>query len=68
MITKLKMTYRNTCNKCGKVLVQGEECYANNQDEVLAGKAMCKACAFPKKVEAKVKTKTKAKAQAEAEE
>jgi len=49
MSTKFKMTHRNTCSKCGKALVQGEECYAENQDEVLAGKAVCKSCAFPKK-------------------
>lgn len=54
MLIKLKMPYRNSCSKCGKILVQGEECYAENQDEVLAGKAVCKSCAFPKKGKAEV--------------
>ena len=49
MLIKFKAPMRNSCNKCGKIILQGDDTYANNMDEVLAGKSVCKACASPKK-------------------
>ena len=49
MSEKFKMPHRNTCTSCGKVLVRGDDVFAENEEEVSAGKGKCKACAFPKK-------------------
>lgn len=39
---KFYMPVRNTCAKCGAVLKIGDEVFAANYDEVLAGKGICK--------------------------
>lgn len=55
MLEVFRMPAANTCSKCGKIIVKGDECHAENQDEVLAGKAVCSSCAKPSKGKGKGK-------------
>lgn len=54
-------TYDNSCHKCSKALT---EAWAENEDALRAGLAICGACARPKpaaKPKAKPKPQTEAK-------
>lgn len=48
-LIKFELLDRNSCSECTKIMQAGENVYAKNKDEVLAGLGICTECAKPPK-------------------